>query len=206
MDINGENVDCYDVNTPDICVSITNKGRKSCCFLGKFYGKSFSMKRFTLIELLVVIAILAILATIILPAVSRVRTMAKATNDVNNMKQIYYAMVQYSMTSGGSLPYAASCTGNSKTLWLLLPYLDYNTKLITPSMPAMDGEAIYATASVDPASVNVDPEYNYACTHNGVPWVFTSADQDLAIVCVSTDKYENYMPYIKLNGQAYIGE
>ena len=53
-------------------------------------------KNFTLIELLIVIAIIAIIASLLLPALSKARITANSANCISNMKQIGTGSAQYS--------------------------------------------------------------------------------------------------------------
>src|SRR5664279_1875322 len=67
-------------------------------------GATAKGTRFTLIELLVVIAIIAILAAILLPALSRAKDFARSSVCVNNLKQLGTAVTMYQDDWNGTFP------------------------------------------------------------------------------------------------------
>jgi prepilin-type N-terminal cleavage/methylation domain-containing protein/prepilin-type processing-associated H-X9-DG protein len=105
---------------------------------------------FTLVELLVVMAIIAILISLLLPAVQKVREAAARTQCMNNLKQICLATIDAADTYRGRLPpgcgdypvadpsQGSADNGFGSTLFHILPWIEQNP--------------LYKSCQVDPST------------------------------------------------------
>jgi prepilin-type N-terminal cleavage/methylation domain-containing protein len=84
-------------------------------------------RAFTLIELLVVIAIIAILASLLLPALARSKEQAKKTKCLSNLHQIGITQAMYTSDNREVFPYSGRG-------WPQMPFVDL-LKLYSPYIP-----------------------------------------------------------------------
>jgi len=96
-------------------------------------GTRWSQRAFTLIELLVVIAIIAILASLLLPALARAKAKAKGIKCVSNEKQIGLGYLLYASDNSDYFPLAAHQGDAAPCQWFfeISPYIAKQTASYT---------------------------------------------------------------------------
>jgi len=139
---------------------------------------------FTMIELLMVIAVIAILASLLLPALNKAKRMALALSCINNIKQVGTANASYVNDHNWMCPAYYTVPpqgGHTQIQWpdLLKPYL--NLQYVSASVP-----------SGDPRTY--ENSMPYLCPASEKSLVSASAFQDVGKVWTRTNyMYNHYL-------------
>lgn len=142
-------------------------------------------KSFTLVELLVVIAIIAILASMLLPALSRARATAQSTKCTGNLKQLAMINLEYANDFDDFAPahHYANYIGESATkkgwVWFLRDNLQYIPKL-GPNSGTPATNSLLCCPAGEPLTTIHD-----APTHYGINFKMLEVARDYASTSAS---------------------
>lgn len=155
---------------------------------------------FTLIELLVVISIIAVLMSLILPAIQNAREAGRRTECLNNLKNLGLAMHNYATTNKGRLPSygyfinEVDATGASTgrvvggRSWVveLLPYIDQSGVA-----DRWDNQSAWNAIAIRPGAITDQANAELAATNIKVLKCASQTDNNQALSYVANAGFGN---------------
>ncbi|MEP3479043.1 MAG: DUF1559 domain-containing protein [Fuerstiella sp.] len=173
-----------------------------------------AQRAFTLIELLVVIAIIAVLVSLLLPAVQQAREAARRTQCKNNMKQIVLAMHNYESTYRVFPGLSSTSEYGFSVQARILPFVDQGNlqNLIDFDIPLMLGSG--GSQFLNPVHVEVagQPLPLFLCPSEPEPPIFVNDNTGEGqfagtsyVVCTGDGTDTNYDTRARTNGMFWQG-
>ncbi|MFO0919083.1 MAG: DUF1559 domain-containing protein [Planctomycetaceae bacterium] len=136
-----------------------------------------SRRGFTLIELLVVISIIAVLISLIAPAVQNARRAARRAQCLSNMHNLAIAAHNFASTSGSLPPLSSTmkvnvASGSTMPMSGTVTQFTYAHSWVIPLLPVMDQAALYKSlrqgmAYSGVSNTMVTPNIDYAMPTDG---------------------------------------
>jgi prepilin-type N-terminal cleavage/methylation domain-containing protein/prepilin-type processing-associated H-X9-DG protein len=117
----------------------------------RFYPRTLQHRAFTLVELLVVIGIIAVLISLILPALRVAHDQAQNVQCANNLRQLGIAATNYASSNDGVLPITAENVNPPEGNWLWDMPVEITARLERAGAPR---NAFYCPFSADRQDVD----------------------------------------------------